>query len=263
MTEWRWSVEHGMTVRRAGAGPELVWIHGLGEWSITFDQIANHPALAGFTHVLVDLPGYGRSASSNIADDHDSLEQLADHLISWLGSGARPVLIGHSMGGVVAALVAERCAVRGLVMIDANLSAGDCFTSGRIAAFDREAFVAREFAAFKAELFERARTEPVLRGYHAAMLSADPIAVHRHATDLVAISERADLAARLAALSMPVLFIAGVPDGICAESRALLDYHRVHWVAIEPAGHWVFVDQPGPSAEAIREFLRELATVST
>ena len=43
-----WALELGMMVRRFGDGPELVWLHGLGEWSRNFDAIAAHPALAGF-----------------------------------------------------------------------------------------------------------------------------------------------------------------------------------------------------------------------
>ena len=40
----RWQLEHAdghaMMVRRFGAGPEIVWIHGLGEWSANFDPVA-------------------------------------------------------------------------------------------------------------------------------------------------------------------------------------------------------------------------------
>ena len=39
----KWTVEHAMTVRRFGAGPEVVWIHGLGEWSVGFDPVASTP----------------------------------------------------------------------------------------------------------------------------------------------------------------------------------------------------------------------------
>ena len=44
-----------MVVRRAGAGPRIVWIHGLGESSVSFEPVV--AAMPGFTHVLVDLPG--------------------------------------------------------------------------------------------------------------------------------------------------------------------------------------------------------------
>ena len=33
----RWSLERGMVVRRTGTGPRVVWIHGLGESSMSFE----------------------------------------------------------------------------------------------------------------------------------------------------------------------------------------------------------------------------------
>src|SRR4051794_16205913 len=96
--------EADMIVRRFGTGPEVVWIHGLGEWSVSFDAVAAHPALARFQHVLPDLPGFGRSPWPDEADD---LERTADRLAAWIGART-PALIGHSLGGVLATMVAER-----------------------------------------------------------------------------------------------------------------------------------------------------------
>jgi len=255
----RWSVEHGMTVRRSGAGPEVVWLHGLGEQSASFDAIVEHPLLAGYTHVLPDLPGYGRSPWP--APDpmgRDSLALLASHLAAWLGD-RRPVLVGHSMGGVLAILVAERVPVAGVVDVDGNLSRGDCSFSSQALAYSREDFVAHGFAAMRTRVYERGLTEPALRGYHAALVLACPELFHAHALDLVAASAQETLAGRLAALGVPTLFVAGVPGGICARSKALLDAHGVSWTGVEAAGHWPHVDQPDGFAAAIAPFLRETA----
>jgi pimeloyl-ACP methyl ester carboxylesterase len=78
----------------------LVWVHGLGESGRCFDQIAAHPHLWPYRHVLVDLPGYGRSPWP--ASSH-TIEQTADELAAWLGArDENAVLIGHSLGGVIA-----------------------------------------------------------------------------------------------------------------------------------------------------------------
>jgi len=109
-----WTVEYAqgraMMVRQFGTGPEIVWIHGLGEWSVSFEPVTAHAALAGFCHVLLDLPGYGRSPWPADRDPPDDLERLADRLATWLverhaRTGERPVVIGHSMGGVLATLL--------------------------------------------------------------------------------------------------------------------------------------------------------------
>ena len=243
-----------MVVRRCGAGPEVLWIHGLGEWSPSFDAIIAHPALAGFTHVLPDLPGYGRSPWP---DDPDHLEPLADRLASWLGD-RRPALVGHSMGGVLAQLIAERAPVRAVVDVEGNLSRGDCVFSARVAAHSLGDFIAHGLAALRDDTYERGRNDLALRGYHGAMCVAQPRAFHQNALDLVALSEPETLAARLAALAVPTLYVAGVPDGICPRSRDLLDHHAIRWVGLAPAAHWVYCDQPDGFAAAVAGFLQDL-----
>ena len=244
-----------MSVRRWGTGPELVWLHGLGESSTSFDPIARRPELAGYAHVLPDLPGYGRSAWQ---DAPCTLAALADRLAGWLGARPPAVLIGHSMGGVLATLVAERAPVRAVIDIDGNLSRGDCTFSAQAAAYALEDFIAHGLATMRAEVFARAVAEAPLRAYHAAMVFASPEVFHGHALDLITRSEPADLAARLAQLRAPALFVAGVPGGICTRSRELLTAHGVCWVGVEPAGHWVYVDQPD---RFVAEVVAFLATV--
>jgi pimeloyl-ACP methyl ester carboxylesterase len=254
----RWALEpagdHSMMVRRHGSGPDIVWIHGLGEWSAGFDPVAAHPAFAGFSHVMVDLPGYGRSPWPA---QPDGLEALADRLAAWLGD-RRPALIGHSMGGVLAQLIAERIAVRAVVDVDGNLSRGDCTSSALAAAYSVDDFIAHGFAAMRADVYERGLRELPLRDYHGAMCLASPRVFHHHALELVRISEPETLPTRLAALRVPALFVAGVPDGVCPRSRDLLDRYGARWIGLEPAGHWVHIDQLDAFASAVASFVREV-----
>lgn len=246
----RWSLEHGMVVRRVGDGTRVVWIHGLGESSLGFEPVVG--GLAGYAHVLVDLPGYGRSPWPAAAP---SLDDVADALASWLSRDPPAVVIGHSMGGVLATLVAERTRVLGLVDIEGNLSRGDCTYSAAAASWSRDEFVARGFAELRAGIYAEGATRAELRGYHAAMSFCAPHVLHRHAVELVEHSAEGSLARRFAALAVPKLFVAGVPDGICADSRALLDQHGIPWLGIEPAGHWVHLDQPDRFSQALVAFL--------
>lgn len=275
-----------MVVRRSADGsshptaPTLVWIHGLGEQSASFDPVVVHSALARFDHVLVDLPGYGRSPWP--AASH-SLDELATRIAAWLDStteeahAASPILVGHSMGGVLATLVAERRSVGGIVNVDGNLSRGDCTFSSQALPFTVEEFATSGFAAMRARVYEAGVTELPLRGYHAAMCMTSPAQFHRNAVELVALSETETLAARFAALGCPRLYVAGVPRGICERSRALLveqlgpadatdraDESRgtvgaPRWLGLEPAGHWVFLDQLDRFATAVAAFARAVA----
>jgi pimeloyl-ACP methyl ester carboxylesterase len=159
------------------------------------------------------------------------------------------------MGGVLATLVAERVPARGVVDIDGNLSRGDCSFSARAAAVSREEFLAGGFAELRAEILAESARDTAMHGYHAALCAASPAVFHRNSVDLVGLSSTDTLAARLGKLRCPALFVTGIPDGVCEHSRALLDREGVRWIGIEPAGHWLFVDQPDAFAAAVQPFL--------
>lgn len=245
-----------MHLRERPGDPTVLWLHGLGESGRCFEAIAAHPALAGAGALIPDLPGYGRTERPARPM---SLVEVADHVASWLEArGAPPVVVvGHSMGGVIGVHLAERhpARVSRLVDVDGNVSIGDCTYSGRAAAFDDAAFAARGFAEMTAYVDDRARFDAAHASYAISIRLADPATFLRHARDLVAESEPETMAGRLAALTVPVTYIAGAPGGACPRSRALLDGAGIATVAIEPAGHWPFVDQPDAFARTLAGLL--------
>jgi 3-oxoadipate enol-lactonase len=254
----KWSLTHGMMVRRervdvSGRTPRVVWIHGLGESSVSFEPVV--AKLPGYEHVLVDLPGYGRSPWP---DATLGLGEVARELASWLDEEAPATIIGHSMGGVLCTMIAEHTAVRAVIDIDGNLTRGDCTFSALAAAYSLDDFVAHGFAEIRAKTYADGATRPELRTYHAAMCFASPQMFHRHALELVELSSAGTLTARLAALHVPKLYIGGVPGGVCPESRAELDHHKVPWRGIEPAGHWVYLDQLDRFTAEVARFLAEV-----
>lgn len=253
------ALEHGMSVRSRGSGSRvLVWIHGLGESGRCFDAIAAHPHLWPYRHVVVDLPGYGRSPWPGASR---GIEATADELAAWLGvRDDNAVLVGHSLGGVLATIVAERhpdC-VRAVVDVEGNSTFGDCTFSARIAAVDEAEFVAGGYQLLCQELWAEAGEDPALRSYAASMAFADPWVLWRHAADLVALSKGETLAARRAKLSVPLRFIAGAPGGVCARSREQLAAAGLDVVEVAPAAHWPFVDRPEVFAEAVARFVEGL-----
>ena len=89
-------------VDTGGAGTPQVLIHGLGgnhtNWIEVFDALAERRRT-----IALDLPGYGYSPP---VDRHD-LDSLASVLIQLLETLDEPaVLIGNSMGGLLAEIVA-------------------------------------------------------------------------------------------------------------------------------------------------------------
>lgn len=117
--EPHWITVEGVRVRyvRKGAGPSLLLLHGLASSSYTWSEV-----FEGFARrhdvVAVDLPGFG--ASDQPADlTFGMLSRAVLGLMDGVGF-ERTSLIGNSMGGAVAAVLAaehpER--VERLVLID-------------------------------------------------------------------------------------------------------------------------------------------------
>ena len=146
--EERFATVHGVRVRylRTGRGPAVVLIHGLASSIYTWkDEI---PALArGHEVVALDLPGFG--GSDQPADLAFALfPRVVVGLMDELGI-SRASLVGNSLGGAVAAVVAARhpARVERLVLVDAagfNLRTADRPALVRLAAQPlAEAFVSR------------------------------------------------------------------------------------------------------------------------
>jgi pimeloyl-ACP methyl ester carboxylesterase len=257
----RWAVESGCVVRERGAGPAVVWVHGLGESGRCFDAIVAHPALAAWRHVVVDLAGYGRSAWPA---SHRGLVEHAERLAAWLRAreDAPVVVAGHSMGGVIALLLAERHPqlVRGVLDIEGNKSAGDCGYSSVAARYTVDAWVVEGFAALRDDVYQRGLTDSAHRGYFASMWMADPRVFHADSLDLVALSTSEQLAARLAALRVPRCYVPGVgaPGGAPDRSRALVAEAGVPVAPVGPSGHWPFVSAPDAFAQVAAGFFAEV-----
>lgn len=99
-----------LPLRRAGAGPTLVMVHGyLGgsrQWVAEIEHLRRH-----FDVIALDLAGYGEarhlSAPVEIAAHARSVLQTLDHL-----GVSRFHLLGHSMGGMVAQEIVHQASHR-------------------------------------------------------------------------------------------------------------------------------------------------------
>lgn len=100
------------------SAPSLVLIHG-----ITESRHMWHPLLHSFAAqhkvLAVDLRGHGES---DLDDGYDPISYATDVVETAVSLGLdRPLVIGHSLGGVVASAVAAISPVRGVINIDQPL----------------------------------------------------------------------------------------------------------------------------------------------
>ena len=108
------------------SGPDdadaVVLLHGLGGSGRAFDRLA--PLLEDRFRVLVpDLPGFGRSASLGDDVSIGAQARAVERVLDDAGVD-RAVVVGHSMGGLVATALAERSPQRvaRLVLVNATPS---------------------------------------------------------------------------------------------------------------------------------------------
>ncbi|MCZ2441563.1 MAG: alpha/beta hydrolase [Burkholderiales bacterium] len=99
----RWPLE--------GARGHVLIVHGLGEHSGRYETLARELLAAGFAVSSWDQRGHGRTAGRRgVIPQEDSLCRDLAAVLDALGGAGQPptVLLGHSMGGLVAArFVAE------------------------------------------------------------------------------------------------------------------------------------------------------------
>lgn len=106
-----------------GDGPVTVLLHGITESARSWDPLVERIAVDG-TVVAVDLRGHGRSPK---ADTYDPVSMAADVralLARRSLDGAEPLVVGHSMGGLVAVAYGAMFPVRGVVNVDQPLHLG-------------------------------------------------------------------------------------------------------------------------------------------
>lgn len=102
----------------SGTGPAVVLVHGITESRRTWDPLIE-PLAADHTVIALDLPGHGQSGPSAVYDVATFVGALTDVVAAT--EIDRPLLVGHSLGGVVATAAASALPCRGVVNVDQSL----------------------------------------------------------------------------------------------------------------------------------------------
>lgn len=262
---------------RAWDGPAdatFILIHGLGGSHLNWLQVA--PGLAGLGRVLApDLPGFGRSPRAGRGSGLMDERRIVSRLIAELATG-RTVLVGHSMGGVIAILQAavEPSSTAGLILTSSALpwSRGSLphpAVMGAFAMYDTP-FVGDRFARAR---MRRMDPERVVRfGYR--MVASDPSSIPGEivrmnvelvrerqsdpdapdafldaARSMLRLGKRSEVSVRaLGAIGCPVLLLHGRRDRFvpAAFAEAVLAGHPTWRGRIFPGiGHAPQMEAPG------------------
>ncbi|MFN4088939.1 MAG: alpha/beta fold hydrolase [Alphaproteobacteria bacterium] len=243
--------------RAAGAGVEtLVLLHGLGGNALSWEEQFG-PLGETRRAVAWDAPGYG--GSDDPAAPEPGLDDYVAALAAFLDALDLGLcdLLGHSMGGIVAARFAARHGgrVRRLVL---SCTTADFSPSGpgfAARAEELRTLPAAAFGRLRADGMAASATPEPVRQRLAAVAASARLPGFAAAARMLGRSDNRGL---LPGLALPVLVIAGSEDRIAplAEAErlaALVPGSRL--VVVEDAGHAPYAEQPTRYNHAVSAFL--------
>ncbi|MBB6593386.1 alpha/beta hydrolase [Ralstonia solanacearum] len=240
-------------LHRPGNRAPILFLHGFGSTKEDYADIVRHAAFDGRPFIAYDAPGCGETRCADLA--RISIPLLVETAAAVLDHfGVQAVhLVGHSMGGLTALMLASQWPDRVLSFtdIEGNLAPEDCFLSRQIVDYP-EADAERFFDGF----IGRARHAPA---YASALYAASlrhkvrAGAVRGIFESMVALSDNGDLMTRFLGLPCPKLFMYG-------EQNASLSYlrhiraHGVELAEIPACGHFPMYSNPVLMWERIAGF---------
>ncbi|WP_382320511.1 alpha/beta fold hydrolase [Hydrogenophaga sp. UC242_50] len=240
-------------------------LHGAYGSRAYFRPLIDTLVRAGYRVVAWDAPGYGLSPLPQGGLSIEGLAEAAARLIEREGS-RRNVVVGHSMGGIVAPLASllSLGRVHGVV-ISATVA-----TFSRKSAQDKATFAEERIGPIRRGLPFKEAALPVIRGMLAPTSSGplvdlvvDVASGMRAETFCAAIEAIVgyDGEDNLKAVSVPTLLIAGAQDKVgrpegMQSLTALIPDSR--FVCIDGAAHYAFAEQAPAFNAALLGFLSEL-----
>jgi|SRR5579883_2305851 len=244
------------------AQPALLFIHGAGLDSSVWALHSRWFAFHGWSVLAVDLPGHGRTPGPPL----ESIEAMADWVLelSRRVGAQRHVLVGHSMGALVALEAAAREPQRagGLGLIGAAVRMPvhrDLLAAAK----------ANDHAALDMLNLWGHGDAAALGGHEAPGLwmlgigvrqfeRAAPGIVH---TDLAACNAYAQAAAAAARVRCPTLVVCGARDRMTPlaggrELAALIPGAQI--AVMEDAGHMLMAERPLETRASLARFLSDV-----
>jgi len=241
-------------------GTALVFLHGIGGaargWRGQLDRFADR-----YRAIAWDMPGYGGSAplaTMTIASLADALRQFLQQL-----GVSRPILVGHSIGGMIVqqVLVDEPRIARAVVLAQTSPAFGrpdgdwqTNFIAARLGPLDRGATMASLAPSLVSELVGE-DADPAGLALARDCMAAVPEQTYRAA--MLALLGF-DLRGALKTIAVPTLVLSGgkdnnAPAPMMAKMASFIP--KARYVELDGAGHLANLERPAAFNAALDDFL--------
>ena len=255
-----------------GTGPDVVLIPGLSSHPSVWDSSV--AAVPGYRYHRVHVAGFaGKAAGANATGP--VVEPVAAEIARYIREAGleRPALVGHSMGGTWAMLVAarnphlvSRVMVVDMIPFMGVMFAGPNATSESlrpVAEQMRRGFAAMTPEARRQQIVQTingmVRTESLRQGVIDQSLASDPAVSAQAFSDIVV----ADLRPELRNIRVPLTVLWVHPPGAPFGADQMEQYYRASYANVPHAVvkripdsyHFIMFDQPEVFQRELRDFL--------
>jgi N-formylmaleamate deformylase len=260
MTNWMTGVckTNGINIhylRTGGSKPPLLLLHGLTGSGACWIPLAR--ALEGeYDVVMPDARGHGNSSTPLGGYRYDDYASDVVGLIQGLGL-AGPVVLGHSMGGMTAAVVASQLvtAIRGVILADPTFLSPQ--RQREVHESDAVEQHRRLLTLDKGDLLAQARVRHAHRRPEFVELVTEARLKTRIGAFDVLTPPNPEYRQLVSATRVPILLLIGDNGVVSLETAQELQNlnPRLRIQQIKDAGHGVPYDQPERFEAAVRSFL--------
>lgn len=230
----------------------IVGLHGLQTDGRLFDTIFQDPQLQQYSHLAIDLIGFGASDKpTDFSYDLQDQAKMCAHILRSLKI-TNVHLIGHSMGGMIGTLLLASCgdSIQSFINMEGNLVLADCDASLQAIATVFEIFRHSHYPQLKQQL--QHSPEPSALCRHQGLAQIPDYAYYQSAQSIVAWAKSGQLRDQFLHAPQRTLFIYG--DHNHGKTDALTG-STVQRIAIPNAGHFMMFDNPPATLAAITQFL--------
>ncbi len=245
--------------RTGGNKPPLILLHGLTANGACWAAVA-HAIEGDYDVIMPDARGHGKSS---VPDSGYRYEDLANDVVGLIRALRLPppILIGHSMGGMTAAVVASRNPklVRCLILADPT------FLSPKVQREIRDSDVADQHRRYLNMSLADVVAEARIRHPVRSLDTIELIARARLQTSMAAFDvltpPNPDYMQVVSAIEVPSLLVMGGSAGVVSPAVAA-DLQRLNLrlqvEQIPEVGHGLQYDQPERFAVVVHSFLRAI-----